>query len=182
LNARQLRDQSNSQTVGRGVLTLVYDLPSASGPARQDAAPQDRGCGPHRYSERHSEHPHLGTYTPVTALVQLVGRTIWLPPMIRCASKTSQFLGHPGITRHPTLPDISFLAHASTRLGEGSAVDVPCYLAVIRGGIGWAVLNVDARCCIRTTELTVQFARAASSVLLRSDGSPTPTTTTPSHH
>jgi len=109
----------------------------------------------------------LGTYTPVTHLIELVAQT----QSSRLSVRHIKDLPIPRaswITRHPTLNDIWYIAHETddgggsmpgvegkvwsyritsegdaTRLGEVSAVDNPCHLAVIGGGTGLAVVNVS---------------------------------------
>jgi hypothetical protein len=109
----------------------------------------------------------LGTYTPVAHLVEFVAPTSSSPPSLR-RIKDLSIPRASWITRHPTLRDICYIAHEADdgggsisgvegkiwvyrispegdamRLGEVSAVDNPCHIAVIGGGIGLAVVNVS---------------------------------------
>jgi hypothetical protein len=109
----------------------------------------------------------LGTYTSVTPLVDFVPPTKISPPSIQHV-KDLPIPRASWITRHPTLSDIWYIAHEADdgggsisrvagkiwvyrispggdamRLGEVSAVDNPCHIAVIGGGVGLAVVNVS---------------------------------------
>jgi len=109
----------------------------------------------------------LGTYTSVTHLVEFTAPTPSSPPSLRLV-KDLPISRASWITRHSSLRDIWYIAHEAddgggsiagvegkvwvyrislegdvARLGEVSAVDNPCHIAVVGEGTGLASVNVS---------------------------------------
>lgn len=109
----------------------------------------------------------LGTYTSVTHLVEFTAPTPSSPPSLRLV-KDLPIPRASWITRHPSLQDIWYISYEAddgggsiagvegkvwvyrispegdvARLGEVSAVDNPCHIAVVGGGAALASVNVS---------------------------------------
>lgn len=126
-----------------------------------------RRCWSRSASASMASHLILGTYTPVTHMVEFAATTSSSPPSLRLV-KDLPIPRASWITRHPSLRDIYYIAHEvddgggsisgvegkiwvyrispegdAVRLGEVSAVDNPCHIALIGGGAGLASVNVN---------------------------------------